>query len=59
MDINRTRAFDELKAALTTAPVLAFPVQDAPYILDTDASLTSVGAVPSQVFDGQEMVLGY
>jgi hypothetical protein len=53
------RAFDQLKAALSTTPVLKYPVMDAPYILDTDASLTGIGAVLSQVVDGQEMVLGY
>jgi hypothetical protein len=53
------RAFEELKVALSTAPVLAFPVPNAPYILDTDASLTGVGAVLSQEVDGKEMVLGY
>jgi transposase InsO family protein/predicted aspartyl protease len=53
------RAFDELKSALIQAPVLSFPVPDAPYILDTDASLTGIGAVLSQVIDGEERVLGY
>ncbi len=53
------RAFEELKDALSTAPVLAFPVKEAPYILDTDASLTGTGAVLSQVVNGREMVLGY
>ncbi len=53
------RSFDTLKAALCDAPVLAFPVPDAPYVLDTDASLTGLGAVLSQVVDGKERVLGY
>ena len=53
------KAFEQLKTALTTTPVLKFPVADAPYILDTDASLTGLGAVLSQVIDGQEYVLGY
>ena len=52
-------AFDKLKAALCTAPVLAYPVPGAPYILDTDASNTGIGAVLSQVIDGVEHVLGY
>jgi hypothetical protein len=34
-------------------------VPDAPYILDTDASLTGIGAVLSQLVDGKEMVLAY
>ena len=53
------QAFDQLKATLAVAPVLRFPVKDAPYILDTDASNTGIGAVLSQVVDGQERVLGY
>jgi transposase InsO family protein len=52
-------AFQQLKAVLADTPVLRFPVADAPYILDTDASLTGIGAVLSQVVDGQERVLGY
>ena len=53
------KSFDTLKAALCDAPVLAFPVPDAPYVLDIDASLTGLGAVLSQVVDGKERVLGY
>ena len=44
---------------MSTTPILRFPVPDAPYILDTDASLTGTGAVLSQLVDGQERVLGY
>ena len=46
------KAFEQLKAALTTIPVLKFPVADVPYILNTDASLTGLGAVLSLVIDG-------
>lgn len=53
------QAFDHIKSMLCTAPVLAYPVANAPIILDTDASLTGIGAVLSQVIDGQERVLGY
>jgi hypothetical protein len=44
---------------LTTAPVLAYPQRDASFILDTDASLSGIGAVLSQVQDGEEKVIAY
>ena len=56
---EQQNAFESLKTALSTTPVLRFPVSDAPYVLDTDASLTSIGTVLSQVIDGEEYVLGY
>ncbi|KAK7899005.1 hypothetical protein WMY93_019858 [Mugilogobius chulae] len=36
-------AFDQLKTALTVAPILAYPHPDLPYIVDTDASGTGIG----------------
>ena len=52
-------AFDKLKAALCTAPVLAYPVPGALNASDTFASNTGIGAVLSQVIDDVEHVLGY
>jgi hypothetical protein len=52
-------AFKALKDAISTAPVLKFPVKGAPDILDTDASNYEIGAVLSQMVDGKEKVLGY
>lgn len=52
-------AFDTLKRCLTTAPVLAMPNDDEPFILDTDASTVSIGAVLSQVQDGVEKPVAY
>ena len=52
-------SFLALKDALTTAPVLAYPILGQQFILDTDASEHSVGAVLSQVQDGKERVKGY
>ena len=56
---EHTEAFNDLVNALSSTPVLAFPLSDEPFILDTDASDTAVGAVLSQVQDGQERVICY
>ena len=53
------KAFTRLKEQLTTAPVLAFPRQDLPYILDTDASGIALGCVLSQEQEGIERVIAY
>ncbi|GFW44473.1 retrovirus-related Pol polyprotein from transposon 412 [Trichonephila clavipes] len=52
-------AFLQLKEALTSSPILIYPQPDKPFILDTDASNESVGAVLSQEIDGQERVVAY
>merc|ERR1711893_445229 len=52
-------AFETLKVKLTTAPVLGFASMEDPFILDTDASDVAMGAVLSQVQNGQERVIAY
>ena len=53
-------AFYELKRRLTSAPILVFPDFSRPFILDTDASATGLGAVLSQVGDdGREHVVAF
>ncbi len=51
--------FTKLKNALTSAPVLAYPTDNGYYILDTDASHGSIGAVLSQIQDGHERVIAF
>ena len=50
---------DELRKRLITAPILGYPDPTVEYILDTDASDVGVGAVLSQVQQGQERVIAY
>ena len=45
------KAFDALKIALTTVPVLGYPNFTREFILETYASLRGLGAVLSQVSD--------
>ena len=52
-------AFDELKTVLTSTPILAYPLLDIPFILDSDANDKAVGAVLSQVQDSRERVIAY
>ncbi|GFY06605.1 retrovirus-related Pol polyprotein from transposon 17.6 [Trichonephila clavipes] len=52
-------AFNKLKDTLTSAPILAYPEIGKQFILDTDASHESIGAVLSQEIDGQERVIVY
>ena len=48
-----------LKKRLSEAPTLMFPRRNGKFILDTDASHEAVGAVLSQIQDGEEKVIAY
>ena len=53
------KAFTNLKTKLLSKPILTFPSPSDPFILDCDASNTSIGAVLSQMQDGKEKVIAY
>ncbi|PIK34749.1 hypothetical protein BSL78_28428 [Apostichopus japonicus] len=52
-------AFATLKNKLTSSPILAYPYDKDPFVLDTDASQFGIGAVLSQKQSGQELVISY
>lgn len=53
------RAFDDIKAKLTSTPVLAHPDHSLPFILKTDASGVAIGAVLCQVQNGVERTIEF
>ncbi len=53
------KAFQKLKSMLISSPILAYPDENAPFILDTDASNCHLGAVISQIQDEKERVIAY
>ncbi|GFW58047.1 retrovirus-related Pol polyprotein from transposon 17.6 [Trichonephila clavipes] len=57
--VDCNNAFNKVKDALTSAPILAYPEIGKQFILDTNASYESIGAVLSQEIDGQEHVIAY
>lgn len=58
-DEDCQEAFDRLKSALTSSPILSLPTNEAVYVLDCDASDFGIGAVLSQRIGGDEKVIAY
>ena len=52
-------AFQQLKSALTSPPILAYPQYDQPFRVYTDASSFAIGGILCQVQDGVEKVICY
>ncbi|KAH0817198.1 hypothetical protein GEV33_005593 [Tenebrio molitor] len=52
-------AFQKIKDALVSAPVLSSPDFSKPFVIQTDASDTGLGAVLTQDLDGDERVIAY
>ena len=57
---SHLESFNNLKDALTSAPVLAYPDYSKPFILETDTSLKGLGAVLTQEDDeGNFCIISY
>ena len=52
-------AFEKLKSALSSPPVLTTPCETGTFILDTDASDFAIGAELLQIQNGQERTIAY
>jgi len=52
-------AFETLKGALTTEPILQHPVFSRPFLITTDASNSAIGAVLSQGRVGSDLPISY
>ena len=52
-------AYETLKSSLISDNILAYPIENGDFILDTDASLHGIGAVLSQVQCGEAKVIAY
>ena len=52
-------AFNSLKVALTTAPILGYADYTQPFVVETDASHLGLGAVLSHDQNGRRVVIGF
>ena len=52
-------AFEDIKQVLISPDIMAFPTDDGQFILDSDASDETIGAVLMQIQSGVEKVIAY
>ena len=52
-------AYEEIKLCLSNVPVLACPDFEIPFVLQTDASNTGLGAVLTQTVNDEEHAISY
>ena len=57
--VEQEEAWAVLKQRMLTAPILAYPDPQCEFIVDTDASAYGIGAVLSQIQNGEERVIAY
>lgn len=53
------KVFTKLKESFSSPDILAYPLDEGDYILDTDASDMAIGGVLSQIQNGTEKVIAY
>jgi hypothetical protein len=56
---GRTSILDQLVTRITSAPILAYPDYNEPFVLHTDASQEGLGAVLYQEQNSEMRVIGY
>ena len=56
---SQQKAFEEIKRRIVSAPVMAIFDEKCPTIVTTDASNIGLGAILSQIQNGQEKVIAY
>ena len=56
---SQQKAFDTLKEAINSQPVLRMPYFSKPFILQTDTSSVGFGAILSQVVDGARQPVAF
>ena len=53
------KTFDDIKQALISPDMMAFLTDDGKFVLDTDTSDETIGAVLTQILVGVEKVIAY